>query len=345
MARSDQILRSSLELYGSSREILDEVVLSDIFLAFYIFDFVFVILSTMSSTQILESGELIALLASIDSGLERLQTLKRSQLISLCSSLGKAVSHFRSPQISPQFLAADPPIILEIVVSESTQVGGVVSDNFDGSVVSCCEKGVGDSPVFLAQKSVSTQITSTRPSPSIPRARSARAQAPPVRREVHYIHAPPMPRPRPSMEDESEYPPGYYDDSDNLEEEERDYYGHLAPPLFSGSGLEQDETLDTGFQGDSYGGVFEPPLGEEFSPQNDFSVGVVSIAEPQEESDDDVDDHADDDFGEGSEVGGASDLDDHYSEHSGSLYSDDGSGSGSGYSSGGGSSYGHSDHS
>ncbi len=35
MARSDQTLRSSLGLYGSFREILDEVVLSDIFLAFY----------------------------------------------------------------------------------------------------------------------------------------------------------------------------------------------------------------------------------------------------------------------------------------------------------------------
>ncbi len=89
----------------------------------------------MASSQIMESGELVALLASIDSGFERLQTLKRSQLISLCSSLGKAVSHFRSPQISPQSLTADPPIILEIVVSESTQVGGAVSDDFDGPVL------------------------------------------------------------------------------------------------------------------------------------------------------------------------------------------------------------------
>jgi len=93
------------------------------------------------------------------------------------------------------------------------------------------------------------------------------------------------------MEDESEYPPGYYDESDSCEEEDVERHGHLAAPYFSSERLEQDETLDTGFQGDSYGGVFEPPLGEVFSPQNGFSVGVVSIAKPQEESDDEVDDH------------------------------------------------------
>ncbi|KAK3235456.1 hypothetical protein CYMTET_54349 [Cymbomonas tetramitiformis] len=79
-----------------------------------------------------------------------------------------------------------------------------------------------------------------------------------------------------SEEDESEYPPGYYDDSDRCEEVEEEQHGHLAAPHFSSDRLGQDETLDTGFQGDSYGGVLEPPVGDEFLPQNDFSVGTVS---------------------------------------------------------------------
>ncbi|KAK3287355.1 hypothetical protein CYMTET_5126 [Cymbomonas tetramitiformis] len=79
-----------------------------------------------------------------------------------------------------------------------------------------------------------------------------------------------------SEEDESEYPPGYYDDSDSCEEVEEEQDGHLAAPHFSSDRLEQDETLDTGFQGNSYGGVLEPPVGNEFLPQNDFSVGTVS---------------------------------------------------------------------
>ncbi|KAK3281503.1 hypothetical protein CYMTET_10711 [Cymbomonas tetramitiformis] len=203
--------------------------------------------------------------------------------------MSEAIALFRSPQISRQSLTADPPIILEIIVSEGTPVGGAISDDVAGSAISFCETGVGDSPVILANKSVSTQITSTRPSPSIPRVSSAHAQAPPVRREVHYIHAPLMPGPPSadiedqhfeqydsSEEDESEYPPGYYDDSDSCEEVEEEQDGHLAAPYFSSDRLEQDETLDTGFQGDSYGGVLEPHVGDEFLPQNDFSVGTVS---------------------------------------------------------------------
>ncbi|KAK3237590.1 hypothetical protein CYMTET_52348 [Cymbomonas tetramitiformis] len=78
-------------------------------------------------------------------------------------------------------------------------------------------------------------------------------------------------------EDESEYPLGYFDDSSGSCEEEEEQDGHLAAPHFSSDRLEQDETLDTGFQGDSYGGVLEPPLGEEFLPQSEFNVGTVSF--------------------------------------------------------------------
>ncbi|KAK3258438.1 hypothetical protein CYMTET_32524 [Cymbomonas tetramitiformis] len=88
-----------------------------------------------------------------------------------------------------------------------------------------------------------------------------------------------------SEDDESENPPGYYNDSDSCEEVEAEYHGHLAFPSFSPSQLEQDATLDTGFQGDSYGGVLEPPLGEDFPPQHEFSVGTVSfVDEPNSEN-------------------------------------------------------------
>ncbi|KAK3242336.1 hypothetical protein CYMTET_47955 [Cymbomonas tetramitiformis] len=90
-------------------------------------------------------------------------------------------------------------------------------------------------------------------------------------------------------EDESEYPVGYFDDSDDsCEEVEEEQVGHLAAPHFSSDRLEQDETLDTGFQGDSYGGVLEPPLGEELLPQSGFHVGAVSFENESAMSDEHV---------------------------------------------------------
>ncbi|KAK3273270.1 hypothetical protein CYMTET_18476 [Cymbomonas tetramitiformis] len=91
-------------------------------------------------------------------------------------------------------------------------------------------------------------------------------------------------------EDESEYPLGYFDDSSGSCEEEEEQDGHLAAPHFSSDRLERDFELDTGFQQDSYGGGFEAPLGEEFLPQNGFSVGRVSFEnEPAVEYENDED--------------------------------------------------------
>ncbi|KAK3284175.1 hypothetical protein CYMTET_8160 [Cymbomonas tetramitiformis] len=115
----------------------------------------------MTSSQILECGELAALLDSIDAGLARVSTLKRSQLISLCSSMSEAISHFRSAQISQQFMTADPPIVLRIVVAGDTTVGVAMAADATTNVcaepVPSFDKGVGDGPAILHAKSVSTQ--------------------------------------------------------------------------------------------------------------------------------------------------------------------------------------------
>ncbi|KAK3249506.1 hypothetical protein CYMTET_41059 [Cymbomonas tetramitiformis] len=88
-------------------------------------------------------------------------------------------------------------------------------------------------------------------------------------------------------DDESEYPVGYFDDSeDSLVAEERDV-GHLAPPLFSDSGLEQEE-LGTGSQLLPYGGVLDPSLEDDFLPQNDFDDVPNSFVEPLAEAEDEV---------------------------------------------------------
>ncbi|KAK3277301.1 hypothetical protein CYMTET_14674 [Cymbomonas tetramitiformis] len=89
-------------------------------------------------------------------------------------------------------------------------------------------------------------------------------------------------------EDESEYPLGYFDDSSGSCEEEEEQDGHLAAPHFLSDRLEQDYSLDTCFQGGSYGGVLEPPLGEEFLPQSEFHVGTVSFIDEPAMSDEDV---------------------------------------------------------
>ncbi|KAK3250991.1 hypothetical protein CYMTET_39657 [Cymbomonas tetramitiformis] len=73
-------------------------------------------------------------------------------------------------------------------------------------------------------------------------------------------------------DDESEYPLGYYDESDDDWEETG---GRLASPTFSSSQLEQQPALDTGFQGDYYGGVLEASEAE-FFPQQDISTGSAS---------------------------------------------------------------------
>ncbi|KAK3233756.1 hypothetical protein CYMTET_55972 [Cymbomonas tetramitiformis] len=88
-----------------------------------------------------------------------------------------------------------------------------------------------------------------------------------------------------SEDDESENPPGYYDDSDSCEEVEVEHDGHLAAPHFSHDLLEQEFELGTGSQPDSYGGVLEPPLGEEFLPQSEFNVGTVSFRDEPAMSD------------------------------------------------------------
>ena len=191
----------------------------------------------MDYPQISSSDELTALLASIDGKLANLDSLNRSRTVALVSSMSRALSHFRSSGFLADSPAVSPPIVLQIVVSDSgTLIGGAQGAELETAVdsripdVSFCEKGVGDSVVLLSSRSVSCQVTTTRPSPSTPRASSAHAQAPPVRREVHCIHAPPTVSP-PYMgsgavrtfeefdsgeeEDESEYPVGYFDDSED----------------------------------------------------------------------------------------------------------------------------------
>ncbi|KAK3267537.1 hypothetical protein CYMTET_23918 [Cymbomonas tetramitiformis] len=204
-----------------------------------------------------------------------------------------AISHFREAAQISAVSTENFPIVLNILVAGEPQVGGVSAETVGSGISSgeFCEVGVGDAPAVLAQQSVSTQISTTRPSPSATRASDTVRQAPPVRAEVHYVHAPPIVPPYmgsgvirsyeeylPSEdEDESEYPLGYFDDSSGSCEEEEEQYGHLAAPHFSTERLEQELELDTGFQQNSYGGSFEAPLGEEFLPHNEFNVGTVSF--------------------------------------------------------------------
>ncbi len=251
----------------------------------------------MNSQQISSSEELHALLATIDRLQERVSTLKRSQLLSLCASMGRALSHFRNSEFLGVSSAASPPISLQIVVSETcTVVGGAqyagsAAVGSDVRDVSFCEKGVGDGAAILGVRSVSSQVSTTSPLPGASRARAPVRQAPPVRTVVRYIRDSPTTRPymgseqrvqaefeTSEEEDESEYPVGYFDDSaDSCEEVEVEHDGHLAAPHFSNDLLEQEFELGTGSQQDSYGGVLEPPLVGEFLPQNEFNVGTVSF--------------------------------------------------------------------
>ncbi|KAK3281863.1 hypothetical protein CYMTET_10372 [Cymbomonas tetramitiformis] len=61
---------------------------------------------------------------TIDVGIERVTSLKRSQLIALVGSMDKALAHFRKPQIFPETSTDASPIILDIVVSSEPIVGG-----------------------------------------------------------------------------------------------------------------------------------------------------------------------------------------------------------------------------
>ncbi|KAK3287624.1 hypothetical protein CYMTET_4868 [Cymbomonas tetramitiformis] len=58
--------------------------------------------------------------------------------------------------------------------------------------------------------------------------------------------------------------------------------------IFSSDRLEQEFVLGTGSQPDSYGGVLEPPLGEEFLPQSEFDVSTVSFKDELALSDDEI---------------------------------------------------------
>ncbi|KAK3275109.1 hypothetical protein CYMTET_16741 [Cymbomonas tetramitiformis] len=254
----------------------------------------------MDSPQISSSEELRALLATIDGKLQNLDSFNRSRTVSLIHSMARALSHFQSSNFPVALSAASTPVVLQIVVSEaSTHVGGAqgaepetVESGISG--VSFCDKGVGDCMVYSNSRSVSCQVTTTRPSPSIPEARDVVPQAPPVRTEVHYIHAPPSTHSylhsgqrqleeyeSSETEDESEYPVGYFDDSEDDLEEEEGYYGHLAyAPHFSTLRLEQGSGLDTGLQLESYGGVLEPSIEEGFLPQYISDVDDNSIVEP-----------------------------------------------------------------
>ncbi|KAK3280269.1 hypothetical protein CYMTET_11882 [Cymbomonas tetramitiformis] len=82
-------------------------------------------------------------------------------------------------------------------------------------------------------------------------------------------------------EDESEYPVGYFDDSEDDLEEEEGCYGHLAcAPHFSTLRLEQDPELDTDYS------LVEPlpeHTGEHFE---DDKIPEAAFAEGEELDDD-----------------------------------------------------------
>ncbi|KAK3252982.1 hypothetical protein CYMTET_37746 [Cymbomonas tetramitiformis] len=125
----------------------------------------------MDFTQISSSDELTALLASIDGKLANLDSLNRSRTVSLVSSMARALSHFRSSDLSAASSAVSSPIILQVVVSVSgtltggAQTGGSHGMSSEKSAVSFCEMGVGDEPAILGVRSVHSQVTTTRPSP------------------------------------------------------------------------------------------------------------------------------------------------------------------------------------
>lgn len=256
----------------------------------------------MSISAILSEEELLALLVSSDEKLEKVDHLKRVQLISLCQAQARALAHFRSaPQNLPQSPAVCDPVILSIIiVSEDTTVGGAGSDHLVSSETCYCEQGVGTEHVILDTRSVSSQITTTRPATGRSSSRRLAQQAPPARIERHYYHSVDSSvhvvdsqqdihavSDSSEREDESEYPPGYYDESDDNCETK--FAGPISFPHFSSSQLEQQHALDTGFQDGCYGGVLEASEAEFFPQQNVYTGQSSSFVNDTGPVDDDCD--------------------------------------------------------
>ncbi|KAK3253147.1 hypothetical protein CYMTET_37575 [Cymbomonas tetramitiformis] len=278
----------------------------------------------MALADVLPDEELRALLLSCDERLDKVEFLKRAQLISLCQAQARALAHFRSaPQDLPRPEIVLEPIILELVVSGDSAVGGAASGVSLTPALSLCDVGVGDALALLSARSVSTQVTTTRPATGPSSSRRLPRQAPPVRVGRHRFHSVRSASIAQDVhtvfeddgsEDESEYPLGYYDESDD--DYEVEYGGPLAFPHFSSSQLEQDAELDTGFQAESYGGLLQASEAEFFPPALDdgnYDIAYESHSDDHEEHDsggahEDEDEHSDYISGShyDSESGGAS---------------------------------------
>ncbi|KAK3285187.1 hypothetical protein CYMTET_7200 [Cymbomonas tetramitiformis] len=244
----------------------------------------------MALADVLPDEELLALLFSCDERLGKVEFLKRAQLISLCHAQARALAHFRNAsRILPQPPASFEPIILSLVVSGDAAVGGAASDPSLIPAVTFCEKGAGNGSAILDTRTVSSQITTTRPATGSSSTRRLTRQAPPVRVERHFFHSVDSASgsigtsEQPDIhavfesgesEDESEYPPGYYDESDDDCEE---FDGHLASPQFCPSQLAQAPALGTGSQGESHGGVLDVAAAD-FFPQTFISTGHASLS-------------------------------------------------------------------
>ncbi|KAK3258820.1 hypothetical protein CYMTET_32151 [Cymbomonas tetramitiformis] len=234
----------------------------------------------MALAMIVPDEELQAFLFSCDERLEKVEFLKRAQLISLCHAQARALAHFRcTPQILPQPETVLEPIVVEIIVSERAEVGGAAAGNY-------CEDS--------------------------------------------------------ESEDESEYPLGYYDESEDELEGEHGNHGHLASPEFSPSRLVQRSSLDTGFQEGGSGGLFDAAAAE-FLPPTFISTGNASLSSERvgpvgDGYDDESYDNPSDDRDE-HDSGGACEDDADPSDYDSGDHRDSGSGGASsgsycGYSSG-----------
>ena len=149
--------------------------------------------------------------------------------------------------------------------------------------------GVGDALALLSTRSVSSQITTTRPAAGSSSARRLTRQAPPVRVERHFYHTVNSVSctldnsgrqditavyESGDSEDESEYPLGYFDES---EDDCGESGGHMASPEFPPSQLTQTPTLGAGSQGESHGGVFDVAA-TDFFPPAFISTGNASLS-------------------------------------------------------------------
>ncbi|KAK3242159.1 hypothetical protein CYMTET_48131 [Cymbomonas tetramitiformis] len=242
----------------------------------------------MALADILPDEELRALLFSCDEKLEKVDFLKRVQLISLHQHRESIAfandENSDHTGLRPQRPPLSPPPCVPL------------GHCLRGGVWWCYETHPTDSPLCLR-----------------------------TQQDIHAVFD------SSESEDESGYPLGYYDESGGDWEQTG---GQLAYPTFSPSQLEQQPALDTGFQGDYYGGVLEVSE-TEFSPQQNISTGSASLfledAEPVDEGSDFSQDHEQNDYNEYDSGGARSDShDDHYDYESGGAgYDSDG-----GYSSG-----------